>query len=153
MLTIQVKITGNEQLIAKLRRLNLGLLDFTEPLKAIGEELKSYYSNQVFASQGGVLGVRWPTLAASTMLYKAKHYAQYATVPLIRTGTMKDNFKSTVTPRTLAITNPTPYFVYHQSSAARTKIPYRPMMGINQDAKEIVERILRADIQALIEGA
>lgn len=152
MLTVEVRITGAKEMIAKLKQINTSLLNFREPLAQIGKELESYYSNNVFSDQGASLGVRWPTLAAKTIMYKKKHYPQYATTPLIATGTMKDSFVSKATINTVTVTNTAPQFKYHQSSAARKKIPYRPMMGINDDVKTIVKTILQADITQKLQG-
>jgi phage gpG-like protein len=153
MLQITVKITGTREVIDKLRRLDVGLFNFSEAMSDIGDEVKSYFSGQVFASQGGVIGVVWPTLAVSTMLYKRKHYPQYATTPLIRTGAMQGSFTSAPTSNSVTISNSAPYFKYHQSSAPRTKIPYRPMMAINDDVTNTVRRILQVDIASKIESA
>ena len=153
MLQITVKISGTQEVIDKLRRLDDGLMNFSESMAQIGDELKSYFSGQVFASQGGVLGVRWPTLAAGTILYKRKHYPAYATTPLIRTGGMQESFTADSTGRSVTISNTAPYFKYHQSNAPRTKIPYRPMMGINDDVQTIVHKILQAEVQRKIEAA
>jgi phage gpG-like protein len=146
MLQISVRVTGTEEVITKLRRLGAGLHDFSEAMALTGTELTGFFSGQVFASQGGALGVRWPTLAASTVMEKLKHYPAYATTPLIRTGEMQHSFRSTPTPTSVTITNDAPYFKYHQSSAPRHKIPYRPMMGINGEVQTIVKKIIQADI-------
>lgn len=155
MLAVTVRITGTQDVINKLKRLDSGLLNFEQPFKMIGEELVHYYSygGQVFGSQGGVLGVKWPTLAAKTIMYKQKHYPVYATTPLVRTKTMSEAFKAKATAKSLTISNDTPYFKYHQSSEARHKIPYRPMMGINDDVGNIIKKILTADIKSKIEAA
>lgn len=153
MLSVEIKITGTEQVIAKLRRLDTGLTDFRGAMGDIGNEVSKYYAGQVFASQGGAIGVRWPTLAVSTMLYKRKRYPQYATVPLMRTGAMQGSFTSIPTSNSVTIGNTAPYFQYHQSSAPRSKIPYRPMMAINNDVKTIVKKILEADVARKIQAA
>lgn len=153
MLAITIKVTGTQEVIDKLKRLESGLKDFTAPLEAIGEELKAFFSGQVFASQGGVLGVRWPTLAVATMVYKRKHYPSYATTPLIRTGAMQHSFEKQSSRNMLRVYNTAPYFVYHQSSAARHKIPYRPMIGVSPDVENIIKKIMEADIKAKIEAA
>lgn len=149
-LQIQISISGLDEEVAKLKTLGDKLLVYDEAMVEIGEALKNYYSGPVFASQGGVLGVQWPTLAASTMLYKAKKYRQYTTVPLIATGAMKGSFKADATSNSVIVSNTAPYFPYHQSSAPRRKIPYRPMMAINAPLKSTIKAIIQKDIAAKI---
>jgi phage gpG-like protein len=153
MLQISVRISGTQEVISKLRRVDAGLMNFTDAMKQIGDEGKNYFSGQVFASQGGVLGVRWPTLAASTILYKRKHYPQYATTPLLRTTTMQHSFYAVTTATSVTIGNSADYFKYHQSSEARHKIPYRPMLGITNDISDMVHSIIQSDISRKIEAA
>lgn len=153
MLAVTVRITGTQDVINKLKRLDLGLLNFEKPLKTIGSELIDYYEGQVFASQGGALGVKWVALSAKTQAYKRKHYPQYATSPLIRTGQMRYNsFHFSASSNHLTIENSAPYFKYHQSTEARHKIPYRPMMGLNSDTNNIIKNVIKADIKSMIDG-
>ena len=153
MLSVTIKVNGSEEVINKLRRLGTGLKDFGEAFGMLGSELANYYSEVSFSDQGGNLGVRWPTLAASTVKYKLKYYPQYATKPLVRTGTMQGSFRSEASAQRLRIFNTAPYYIYHQSTEARTKIPWRPMMLVNDDAMNIIKKILIADIERKIEAA
>jgi phage gpG-like protein len=149
MLNVDIHITGTADVIAKFKRLNLSLTDFKPIMEKVGSEVSKYYRGQVFASQGGVFGVKWPTTLAATTKYKLKHYPQYATTPLIRTGDMQNSFRFDADNNSVTISNPTPYFKYHQSSAARkSNLPRRQMMGINNPVKSIVRQIIDADIKA-----
>lgn len=153
MLQVSVRITGTQATIDKLRRLDASLLNFSSAMNEIGTDLKGYFSGQVFASQGGALGVKWPTLAASTVLYKRKHYPQYATTPLIRTGAMQKSFysKSTSTSVTVGNNVPGDYFKYHQLGTSR--MPRRQMIGISDDVQTIVRNVIQADISKKLESA
>lgn len=146
MLNVQINIQGTPELINKFKRLNSGLTDFSPAMTEIGKLVEDYYSGQVFSSQGAVLGLKWPTLKATTIKNKLKHYPQYATTPLIRTGAMKNSFKSKPTRKDVTISNTAEYFKYHQSTAARSKLPRRAMMSINKDVKSIVKQVIEADI-------
>jgi hypothetical protein len=138
MLSVHIKMTGTTEALLKFKALDLGLHD---------------YSNDVYASQGAVLGVRWPALSSATTKYKAKNYSQYATTPLIRTGLMKQSYKYKASPVGVVISNDAPYFKYHQSTEPRSKIPYRPTMAINEPVKLIIKTIIEADIKAKMELA
>ncbi len=146
-LQVRVTVSGDSSFLQRAGRV-ISTGDFSKPLKEIGNELVSYYSGQVFASQGGVLGEPWATLAHSTMAYKSKHYRAYAAIPLIATGTMKNSFEAKVTSRQLTIGNTAPYFVYHQSSAPRTRLPRRQMLGVNDDVKQIIKQIISRDLNS-----
>ena len=146
-LQVRVTVSGDSSFLQRVGRV-ISTGDFSKPLKEIGDELVSYYSGQVFASQGGVLGDPWARLAPATMLYKSKHYTAYAAIPLIATGTMKNSFQPTVTSRQLTIGNTAPYFMYHQSSAPRTKLPRRQMLGVNDDVKQIIKQIITRDLNS-----
>lgn len=139
-LSVVVGVSGDAQFMRKLETLGKTWFEWKEALNDTGEHLRAYFSGQVFSSQGGVLGTPWAELSASTQAQKAKHYQQYDTVPLIRTGKMQDSFAYHATATKLEITNTADYFKYHQSSEARHKIPRRRMFGINNDVKEIIRK-------------
>lgn len=148
--TIQINITGTQDVIDKLNGAKDIFTDFKDALTEVGKELTAYYSEEPLESRGGVFGTPWAQLAKSTQAYKKKHYRQYTTVPLMRTGTMMRSFKFAAGPRALIVSNPTPYFAYHQSTETRHKIPWRPMMWINQPVKDIIETTIKADIDERI---
>ncbi len=151
-LSVNITVSGGADFIQKLKALGPKLTNFSKPLKEIGTELKKYYSGQVFESQGGVYGTPWAQLSPSTQKYKAIHYVQYSAVPLIATDTMRNSFRATVSPRRLVIDNTAPYFPYHQSSDARTKLPRRQMIGISDDVKQIIKQIITKDINSKLHG-
>lgn len=180
MLQISVKISGTQEVIDKLRRLDTSLLNFSDAMGQIGDELKNYYSGQVFASQGAVLGHPWPPLSPVTLLarghsgnglkFESSRQANFAGYLLSRrlqigggsslnfniledTGTMRRSFYADTTATSVTIGNTAPYFKYHQSSAPRHKIPYRPMLGINDDIQAIVHDIIQSDLDQKIEAA
>lgn len=150
MLNVDVQISGDEQLIAKLIKLDAVISDFSGALKLIGEDLLKYYQDTVFNSMGGVYGTPWMKLAPSTIAQKTKHYRQYAAVPLVASGQMRDSFQAEATPHALKIENTAPYFVYHQSTAPRSKLPRRQMLGINNQVRSIIRNVIEADIRQKI---
>lgn len=145
-LSISVAITGDQAFMQKFAAFGASLTDFSVPLKKVGEALINYYSGEVFQSQGTQFGTPWAQLSPSTIAFKSKHYQQYAALPLVATGTMQHSFRSTVSPRKLVIDNTAPYFVYHQSSAPRSKLPRRQMIGVDEHIKGVVKQIISDDI-------
>jgi phage gpG-like protein len=148
---IQIKITGDEQTIQRLQKLGDRLGQWQPELNQIGGELETYFSGRVFASQGGAIGQNWQRLSPGYAKWKAKHYP--GRPPLVRTGKMIGGFRHSATNTKLEVTNRMPYFKYHQSSAPRTKIPYRPMMAANDDVKTIVATIIDAGVRKRLSGA
>jgi hypothetical protein len=75
-LQITVKLTGDKEEQERLKALGKSLTDFTPVMKSIGQELTSYYSHQVFASQGGVYGEPWAPLSAVTLYMRGAEHTQ-----------------------------------------------------------------------------
>lgn len=154
-MNIVIKISGDQVLLDKIHRFSAAMLNFDDAMSKIGKELgdgdNGYFPGQAFASQGGVFGIKWPTNKAKTKLYKSKHYRVNTTNTLIRTGEMRGSFAYKADKNSVEVSNKAGYFKYHQSSAPRHKMPYRPMMGINDDVKNIVKAILEADIKRKVE--
>ena len=148
MLGVTVNIKGDAEAMAKIAGIEGALQDFSKALEIIGDGMVHYFSNDVFASQGGMFGAPWAKLSTASLMQKAKHYRAYANVPLIATGTMKSSFVAHTDPKHLTVTNTAPYFVYHQSSAPRSKLPRRQMMGIDQKMKDLIKATIEADIHS-----
>jgi hypothetical protein len=149
---LQVKILGDKETIAYLHTVSGKLRDMSTPMKEIGTELKDYFSNDVFATQGGALGVKWPGLADSTIKQKSRRYRSYAVTPLVRTGAMKKAFYSKTDRSSVTIGNDASQFVYHQSSAPRKKIPYRPMLLINEHVESVANRVIGSHVDLIMRG-
>lgn len=108
----------------------------------VGDHAEKYFGGQVFASRGGVLGQSWPRLSPGYAAQKAKRYP--GRLPLVRTGVMQRSLVSTASSTSVSITNDAPYFKYHQSSAARSKIPRRIMIGIYSGMQADVTSVIAA---------
>ena len=146
MLGISVNIKGDAEAMAKLAKVGESIEDFKEALEIIGEAMVHYFSHDVFDSHGAQFGPAWQQLSASTRAQKAKHFRAYTNVPLVATGKMQQSFEAEAEARKLTVTNTAPYFVYHQSSAPRVKIPRRQMMGIDTKMKALIKSTIEADI-------
>jgi hypothetical protein len=126
-------------------------LDFSSANKSIGEDLAAYYSGVGFTSQGGVFGYKWSRLDLGYA--KSKSRQNPGAPPLVKTGTMQDSFKFKADKHGVKVYNTAPYFKYHQSSEPRSKIPYRPSLGINDAVINIVQATLEQDIAKKIRRA
>ena len=147
---ISITITGDRETIAYLSRVGNDLNDMRDTMGEIGTELKSFFSEDVFATQGGAISNKWPSLKPATVRQKSARYRAYSSVPLIRTGTMKNSFYDKVSTNSVEIGNEAPHFVYHQSSAPRTRIPYRPMLAVNDKVKTIVRTVVSDRVEEIL---
>lgn len=148
---VSVTVTGDKEVITKLRSLGSKLLDFSVAFAVLGRELTDYYEGKVFSSQGGALGEPWARLSPAYAARKGKMYPGRGT--LVATGQMQRSFTTRVTPSTLIIGNDAPYFKYHQSTEERNVIPRRAMLGVNSEVKSIVKQIIEQDISTKIQAA
>lgn len=144
-LSITINISGTQEELNKLAKLKGGLRDFTTAMRTVGDLMVKYYAGKGYASQGGVFGVVWPSLNPVYARRKAISYPGRGI--LEASGTMKRSFDATSTSDSVSVTNTAPYAIYHQSTEPRTKMPYRPIMRINDDVKDIVRAVLQQDIQ------
>lgn len=166
--SVVIRLTGDKDAIASLQKLGKSLVLFQSALGKAGTELKDFYSNTVFASQGGILGERWPALSAKYKLYKATGHTtlnrktmrknvKNETYPgagmLVRTGKMKRSFKSVATQTSLTISNTSPHFGYHQSDAPRSKMPRRVMLKVTPEVKSLIANIIHDDVTDKIRKA
>lgn len=134
-----------------LSMLGQSLVMFEEAFDNIGKNLSDYFSGQVFASQGQILGDQWPELSEQYEAWKAVNYP--GRPPLIRTGEMQDSFAYDSTDTSLTMFNTSDHFVYHQSTEPRTIIPRRAMMAVNDDVRSIIAYLFDQDINAKIARA
>jgi phage gpG-like protein len=153
MLRIDVKITGTKEIQRSLTKLGSHIYKLKPEMQEIGNRAERYYAGEVFATQGGVIGVHWKPVGANTKRFKASHSFGTGTQTLVRTGTMKRSFASDATDTGVTIYNTAPYFKYHQSTAPRKKMPYRPMMAINGEIKSIVSEVINVGIRKRIDRA
>lgn len=143
---VELKITGTKEEINKFHSLGEKLTNFSTAMMRIGDELKSYYSGQVFASEGGAIGQRWAKLSPVYASWKGKHYPGRGI--LIATGEMQQSFESHATPISVEISNSSNHFKYNQLGTRR--MPARPMLTIDDHVKDIVEHVINNDIKEKI---
>lgn len=145
MLSMSITIRGSKETKAKLKRLGSSLYELKPEMADIGAKAAEYYSNQGFASQGGVFGARWAALSPRYAAIKAKLYPGRGM--LVRTGKMQDSFTYAASNNQVIVGNSAPYFKYHQSTLPRSKMPRRASMGVNDPVRQMVRTIIEAGIR------
>lgn len=132
-------IEGEKQLARNLKQIGDEIKDWTPAFKQAAEGLKKVFSEDVFATQGSVIGERWNPLKPTYLAQKVK--SGYPADTLVKTGTMRNNFETLVKTDYAEIWNSTQYFKYHQSKEPRSKLPRRIMMKLGENQKEYIVKI------------
>jgi phage gpG-like protein len=150
MLSVQVNITGGDEIKDKLDKLGQSLYMFEAAMDSIGQSLVTYYSTLPFNSQGGVYDNVWPALSEAYALWKAKHLG---TPILVADDTphMQDSFTYQADQTSVTVGNSADYFEYLQLGTNR--MPQRQMIGVNDDVRGLINDIINSDIQAKIAAA
>jgi hypothetical protein len=155
---LTISITGDAEILHKLKRLGASIIDFEDEFKGLGETLADYFASTGFTDQGAPFGTAWAPLAQSTKVYKEKHFA--GKPALVRTGAMQRGFYYKASSNQLLIDNAVKYFKYHQSTKPRRispetgklLLPRRPMMGINLGIKRTIQGQLEEGVRRKIDG-
>lgn len=105
-----------------------------------------------FITQGRAWGPGWKDLTPTYAKYKAKKFAGKSI--LIRTGTLFNSLVfggpgavRVLSNKKLVFGTSVPYAIYHNSSKARTKMPYRPFMRFGKAqslaAKKLIAQYIK----------
>lgn len=137
---VSIKLENAQQIEAMLTGLGLDMKDLRGAMADVGTSAKKFFGGQVFASRGEVIGESWQRLNDKYAAQKARKWPGRPL--LIRTGLMQRSFSYSTTPMSVTVTNTAPYFKYHQSTAARKKLPRRAMIGISTTMQSDVTNII-----------
>lgn len=130
---LEATIEGETQLSRRLTGLATDLDDFSPAFDAIQVELL-HSIDENYESRGGLFGT-WPARKVD------------APWPLLeKTGEMRGGFKGEIFHDYLEISNPVPWFPYHQSNQPRQRLPRRVMMAIDNQRKEFIQKAFQAAI-------
>lgn len=144
MVKIQFVIDGVVELSRMMVGVSTSIEDWTPALSASATQILDFITNDVFDSEGSALEQPWQELSP---MYAAIKEHRYPGQPiLVATGKMRDSFNALIDPTTLTIGNTAPYFVYHQSSLPRHRLPRRVMLGLSQNLKEMIVKNFQQQI-------
>lgn len=152
-LSMTVEVRNLEHATGLMERLAARLVDgFGPALVEIGEIGSKYFGGVAFESHGSVFGQSWAELASTTRAEKTKHWP--GKPDMVRTGEMQNSFAYEVLEGTaVRLYNEAPWFVYHQSSEARHKLPRRVMIGVNDSFVVMAKGAIQKQTKAIIEEA
>lgn len=148
---IAVQIRGSQEVRKALTKLGAGLMDLSPEMDDIGHSLEEYYAGQGFSSQGQVFSMRWQRLSPRYAIWKAKHFP--GRPMLERTGEMRSGFYHLANGTSVVVKNKAAHFKYHQSWAARKKMPHRLLMAINSANSRMIKEKIEAGVRRKIDGA
>lgn len=139
---IEVTVTGDKQLVAKLNNfIGSAGLNLKRSMGASGLYLTNFFGGEAFTSRGRVFGEPWPALNSAYAAYKARTWP--GRPPLIRTGLMQRSFKHESTRLTTSLWNEAEYFGYHQDGRG---VPQRVMMKVDEQRAARVVKYIVGDI-------
>ena len=73
-MTYSVSVEGGKELTIKLRKYGQSILDLSDSMDNIGKYLTKFWSGEVFASRGQVIGEPWPALNDAYAVFKARRW-------------------------------------------------------------------------------
>lgn len=142
---VTLEIRGLKETQQNLLRVKKAMSPRPTVFSQIGRRLTSFFSGEVYASRGGIIGEPWPRLSDAYAAWKARKFP--GAIPLVRTGRMIRSYRYQSGPGFVRLYNPTRYFGYHQSSAPRTKIPRRVTMKIDAGRRREIGLIVAENVR------
>lgn len=149
MLTIRGHLEGAMVVERQLKALEDRVSDMTPVWPAVLTVFREI-QKAAFATEGGSTGTPWPELSPRTQREREAQGFSGAHPILHRTGTLErsltmDGGASFVVqmPKYFAVAVDLDYFVFHQSTKPRAKIPRRAPINLTQDDKTALIRPIR----------
>ena len=138
-----LKLSTNISLsAARLRRTHQRLLMLDATYKKIGVLVFQFIQRQ-FQTSGAYGGTfPWPPLKESTL--RAKRRERYSSMPLIRTGDLKQKWGIELGRNRVTVRSHVGYSGYHQHGTRH--LPARPMLPDERQALELAARTIKGDV-------
>ena len=107
--------------------------------------IRDFIKEDVFETQGRIIGETWKPLNKKYAIWKSKHYPGKGI--LEATGKMKSGFKYEAGKQSVVVGNVVDYFKFHQSNKPRTKMPRRISMKLNESNKQRIVKFFHEDLR------
>lgn len=144
MTTFSIKVQGGDELASRMRKFGNSVLDLSDSMEQIGNYFDDFFSGQVFASRGQVIGEPWARLDDSYAAWKARKFP--GRPPLIRTGLMQRSFKHRSTRLSVSLMNEADYFDFVNDGTRN--MPARVMMKIDQARESRIISFVEEDLNS-----
>lgn len=151
MIKMHITLEGIPELESKLDRIQDVVSDFTPELRMIGEWYMGFIQNDVFETEGGVIGENWSPLNSKYALRKSKKYPGRGV--LEASGKMRSSWKLYTTTHYALIENGADYAHWHQDGSPGGKIPQRMFVKITNQVEDKIYDIFEESILDRIQKA
>lgn len=147
-----ITISGLDQVLAKLGEIDPALKNLTPQMQEAGEYLMKFFMEDVYASQGGVIGESWRELSEPYATQKEKKWGDAPL--LIASGQMRDSYTLETAADMFKITNVAQtdrgdyYAVYHQEGTS--KMPRRMLVKLQPEQLAHITGIIVGRLQSLL---
>jgi len=133
---LQFTIEGVTEFNRRLNKFSDNIKDWSQSTEKVGQYLKGFFTNEVFESEGSIIGEKWKD---------GPYYHK-----LQRTGFMRNSFYFKNDKEKVELGNTAGYFKYHQSNQPRkSNLPRRIMMKLGESQKRKIIKYFQEQIIAL----
>lgn len=141
---ITITIRGVQNVRGKIANLQRASQDWTEELTAVGKWLQEW-QNQVFETEGSVIGESWQALTPQYADWKAHNYPGRGILQL--TGTLQKGWELKVGSKQLNFTNKTPWALAQNYGYPPRNLPARTFFKIEDAQKKKIHDIIAETFQ------
>lgn len=149
MVKFSVRLEGDKELVRKLGQLKGGLGDLSGDMKRLGDFFVRFFSRDVFATEGDIVGEQWPRLSPKYEFWKRIKYAGRGI--LVRSGKLQKAYRMNYGSDFVRIYNPIEYAIYHQEGSGR--LPKRTLVKIDQERKQYIIDVIKQAVARKIRSA
>jgi phage gpG-like protein len=149
MLSFTVEFTGLQEVLAQLDATKDVLTDLQPEMAEIGAYLVDFFTNDVFETEGDVIGESWADLSEKYNRQKIKQYPGRGT--LERTGTLRHGFQAIPEAMACVLLNPTPYGIFHELGTS--KMPARVFMKFDEERVSIIRDMILESVNQRVKDA
>lgn len=140
MLNLSFEVEGVKEMSRSIGQIADQVSDWTDAFKIVDSYMHDVFANDVFSTEGAIIGSPWDPLKPRTLQEKARK--GYPKDILVRTGKMKNAFQNNYGKDFAQMSNPTPYFKYHQSRTRGSRnLPRRAMLAFGDQQKVNIQKI------------
>jgi len=142
MVKVSIDVTGDKELVNKLKKFKIDLSDFPSEMDALGRYFIRFFGRDVFVTEGDIFGERWSRLSSKYEFWKRKKYAGRGI--LERTGILKSGYQMKSGKDYVSIFNDVPYAKYHHFGTSR--LPKRTLIKIDDDRRKYIVDLFKQSV-------
>lgn len=146
--SIKISPTGDREFISRFNKFGATILQLNDAMTRSGKYLSNFFSGEVFASRGRIIGKPWQPLNPTYAAWKAQHFP--GRPPLIRTGAMNRGYAFDATNKSVSLFNEKFYFRFHQNGEG---VPQRVTMDFDAPRQQVVGQYIGDNILKNMERA